>query len=108
MVLKYAPGARAVRFLRKLPLLKGLADNALVGIAERLKEEVYQDGEYLIRTGDQADGLYVIRYGSVKVQVEGKVLATLGRGQFVGERTLVTGVHSSFSGTESVLLCPWR
>lgn len=60
-VLKHAKGARAVRFLRKLPLLSGLADDKLVEIASRVKEEVYEPGEHLINAGDRADGLYVIR-----------------------------------------------
>jgi cGMP-dependent protein kinase 1 len=60
-VLKHAMGARAVRFLRKLPLLSGLTDDKLVDIASRVKEEVYETGEFLINAGDRADGLYVIR-----------------------------------------------
>lgn len=60
-VLTHAKGARAVRFLRKLPLLSGLTDDKLVDIASRVKEEVYEAGEHLINAGDRADGLYVIR-----------------------------------------------
>ena len=60
-VLKHAKGARAVRFLRKLPLLSALTDDKLVEIASRVKEEVYEAGEFLINAGDRADGLYVIR-----------------------------------------------
>lgn len=60
-VLSHAKGARAVRFLRKLPLLSGLSDDKLVDITARVHEEVYEVGEYLIRAGDRADGLYVIR-----------------------------------------------
>lgn len=90
-VMAHAHGARAVKFLRKLPLLKGVADGVLVDIAGRVKEEVYESGEHLIRAGDRADGLYVIRYGQVRVQIGARAVATLGRGHFVGERTLVTG-----------------
>lgn len=43
-VMKYAQGARALRFVRKLPILKGLSDNVLLNVASRLKEEVYEDG----------------------------------------------------------------
>jgi CRP-like cAMP-binding protein len=61
-VLTHAKGARAVRFLRKLPLLTGLTDDKLVDIASRVIEKVYEAGEFLINAGDRADGLYVIRY----------------------------------------------
>ena len=166
-VLKHAHGARAVRFLRKLPLLNGLTDDKLVDIASRVREEVYEAGDYLINAGDRAVGLYVIRcaavswfactlrggsqdaamttclegrqapgacaikrthlcstarhssvrvfvrvaavraarvraarvrrYGAVVVKIGDKELSTLGRGKFVGERTLVTGKLRSAS-----------
>jgi CRP-like cAMP-binding protein len=68
-VLPHAHGARAVRFLRKLPLLNGLTDDKLVDIASRVKEEVYEAGEYLINAGDRADGLYVIRCACLRVYI---------------------------------------
>lgn len=96
-VMRHAPGARTLRFVRKLPLLKGLSDNVLLNVAERLEEKVYQDGESIIRYGERGDQLYLIRYGTVRVLRPGDgagqriEVACLGRGQFVGERTLVTG-----------------
>ena len=41
-VFHHAPGARALRFVRKLPLLKGLSDNALLEVAARMSEETYE------------------------------------------------------------------
>ena len=40
-VLHCAPGARTLRFVRKLPLLKGLSDNALIEVASRMTEDTY-------------------------------------------------------------------
>ena len=37
-VMKYAQGARALRFLRNLPLLKGLSDNSLIAAAARMPQ----------------------------------------------------------------------
>ena len=61
-----------------------------------------QDGELLIRMGERGYKLYLIRSGRICVmrpaeQVGGPatVLAVLGRGHFVGERTLVTGRGSA-------------
>ena len=57
-----------------------------------------QDGQHLIRMGEQGTKLFLIRSGQVGVQLPSnqrgtppKTLAVLGRGHFVGERTLVTG-----------------
>ena len=58
-----------------------------------------QDGQHLIRMGEQGTKLYLIRKGQICVakppdQSGGQAitLAILGRGHFVGERTLVTGI----------------
>lgn len=41
-VFHHAPGACTLRFVRKIPLLKGLSDNALLEVAARMTEEVYE------------------------------------------------------------------
>ena len=41
-VMRHAPGARALKFVRRLPLFKGLGDNNLVSVASRMREKVYQ------------------------------------------------------------------
>ncbi|PNH08002.1 cAMP-dependent protein kinase regulatory subunit [Tetrabaena socialis] len=93
-VMKHAQGARALRFLRKLPLLKGLSDNDLIRAASRMPQRMYEDGQPLIRIGERGDELFLIRYGKVRVfrpdSAGGRVeVAVLGRGQFVGERAVI-------------------
>lgn len=95
-VMRQAKGARMLRFVRKLPLLKGLSDNALLSVAAKMQERMYVDGEPLIRYGESGNELYLIRHGKVRVLRPTKngiplEVAVLGRGQFVGERTLITG-----------------
>ena len=41
-VMRHAPGARALKFVRRLPLFKGLGDNNLITVASRMREKVYQ------------------------------------------------------------------
>jgi len=93
-VMKHAQGARALRFLRKLPLLKGLSDNDLIRAAARMPMRKYQDGDALIKYGERGDELFLIRYGKVRVlRPDGKggsmEVVKLGRGQFVGERAVI-------------------
>lgn len=61
-----------------------------------------QNGEPLIKYGERGDKLYLIRYGKVRIlrpddsAPGGRVeVAKLGRGNLVGERTVVTGVCHS-------------
>lgn len=70
-VMKHAQGARALRFLRKLPLLKGLSDNDLIRAASRMPQRVYQDGQALIKYGERGDELFLIRYGKVRTAAAG-------------------------------------
>ena len=70
-----------------------------------------QDGQHLIRMGEQGTKLYLIRKGQICVtkpaeQSGGQAvtLAVLGRGHFVGERTLVTG---SFPSQDVVIELSW-
>ncbi|KAG1668133.1 hypothetical protein FOA52_003920 [Chlamydomonas sp. UWO 241] len=93
-VMRHAQGARALRFLRKLPLLKGLSDNDLIRAAARMPQRVYEDGQPLIQYGERGDELFLIRYGKVQVRRPdgrgGNIdVCVLGRGQFVGERAVV-------------------
>lgn len=93
-VMRYAQGARALRFVRQVPLLKGLNDNDLIRVAGKMPERVYEDDQPLIRYGERGDEMYLIRYGKVRVLVPGKdgsriQVAILGRGQFVGERSVI-------------------
>lgn len=58
-------GARALRFVRKVPLLKGLSDNDLLRVAGRMPERVYDNEAALITYGERGDEMYLIRYGKV-------------------------------------------
>ncbi len=46
-VFHHAPGARTLRFVRKMPLLKGLSDNALLDVAGRMTEEQFEVCQHL-------------------------------------------------------------
>lgn len=53
-VLHHAPGVRRLRFIRKLPLLKGLSDQVIIKVGESVKEEVFQVRGTLLRLGSGA------------------------------------------------------
>ncbi len=70
-----------------------------------------QNGEALIKYGERGDKLYLIRYGKVRIlrpddsAPGGRVeVAKLGRGNLVGERTVVTGKHGTLTVFSSCLL----
>ena len=54
-----------------------------------------EPGERIIRTGDQADALYLISKGEVEVTVDGRRVSTRGSGEFFGEMALLSGDRRS-------------
>lgn len=81
--------ARLVRMLGKVPLFSGLDETALRGIADIGKETTWKTGQTIIKQGDQGIGFLLVLEGSVKVQKNGKSVATAKAGGFFGEMTVL-------------------
>jgi hypothetical protein len=97
-------GARALRFVRKVPLLKGLSDNDLLRVAERMPERVYADGQALIRYGERGDEMYLIRYGKVRAGASGRTRPA--RGQPAAERSRRRGkTDGCLAGAHDAGMC---
>jgi putative ABC transport system ATP-binding protein len=77
-------------FLAKCPVFSGLPPGTLSHVAEQMKGERYAAGTTLIRQGDPGDKFYVIRHGHADVVTGGRLLTTLGEGEFFGEAALLT------------------
>jgi putative ABC transport system ATP-binding protein len=82
-------------------VLEAVADSLLVGVhpdlpvpPEYRKDkphfEVHPPGGVVIRQGDAGDKFYLIRRGEVRVIKDGRPHLLLGRGEFFGDRALVT------------------
>ena len=88
LALGVAAGAR-------VDVFRALDAEKIDRLARRLRHVVFGPGEVILRQGDPGDSLYVVRGGSVAVQIgvlgASKEIATLGDGQFFGEMSLMTG-----------------
>lgn len=90
-----------------------MSDTELHFLAQSAEIRKYPAGQALFNEGDAADGLYLIRRGSVTVshQLSGKevVLSYVAAGNFVGEMALISGAPRSATvraavATEAILL----
>jgi CRP-like cAMP-binding protein len=72
-------------------LFADLSAPQLRGVAEIFQEVSFQQGEKVLRQGITGSGFYVILDGEAAVQVDGKDIATLPRGEFFGEVSLLLG-----------------
>jgi len=79
--------------LKGLPLFEGLTDDFIDGLRERVELVSYKPGSVICKQGDDADKLYLIRIGFVKVSQESPggevILQYLHRGDYFGEMGLL-------------------
>ena len=54
-------------------------------ILESCEIRNYRKDDVILRQEDEADGMYVIKSGKVKVEMNGDKIATLDKGDFFGE-----------------------
>ncbi|CAD5124468.1 DgyrCDS12750 [Dimorphilus gyrociliatus] len=80
--------------LDSVPMLKSLTEYERMSLADALVTKSYNDGDCIIKEGDQADGMYFIEDGKVKVLVDHKgkgpeEVARQSKGKYFGEMALV-------------------
>jgi small-conductance mechanosensitive channel/CRP-like cAMP-binding protein len=111
-----AAAVEAARLAERLTLLDGVRFFAPLDTAERdrltraMRRLEFADGEHIIVQGAAGDSLFLIQRGevTVRVAVDGATgqVATLGKGQFFGEMSLMTGaVRSATCTARSDVTC---
>lgn len=75
--------------LRRVPLFAGLDKRELETLARLVKEQRYEAGADIVKTGAGGHGLYIIKEGRVSVVRDGHTVATFGPGQFFGEIAVI-------------------
>lgn len=71
-------------------LFTGVRPRQLAGLARRVDEIDVSDGTVLIRGGHLNRHAYLVVSGTLRVEVDGDVVATVGAGSVVGERSALT------------------
>ena len=77
--------------LRRVPLFAGLDRKELELLAKLTKEQRYEPGATIVKTGGSGHGLYIIKEGKVSVVRDGQKVASMGPGQFFGEISVLDG-----------------
>src|SRR5689334_6519245 len=72
-------------------LFSDLSTPQLLAVAEIFDEVSFQEGEKVLRQGITGSGFYVILEGDATVRVDGQDRATLNRGEFFGEVSILLG-----------------
>lgn len=78
-----------VESIAGMTLFADLSAPQLQGVAGRMDEAFFADGERILRQGLTGSGFYVILEGEVGVVIDGQQINTLGRGEFFGEMSIL-------------------
>jgi small-conductance mechanosensitive channel/CRP-like cAMP-binding protein len=86
--------------LSNVPFLKPLSTAEIQALAKLARTEHYGPGEALVRQGDEGDSFFIMRQGTVAVELaapdrQSTTVAQLGPGDFFGEMSLLTGESRS-------------
>lgn len=76
--------------LARLSLFADLSPAHLEAIAHRFEEEVFPEGERVLRKNLRGSGLFVILDGEAAVRIEDQEVTRFGPGEFFGEISLLT------------------
>ena len=77
--------------LRQLALFADLTPAQLEAAVHTFEERVFAEGDRVLRVGLAGSGFYVIVDGEAAVVLDGAERARLGRGDFFGEMSALTG-----------------
>ena len=77
--------------LGQLALFADLTSAQLEAVAHTHEEDVFAAGERVLRKGLTGGNFYVILEGEAAVELDGRQLARLGRGDFFGEISALIG-----------------
>ena len=90
--------------LGQLALFADLTPSQLEAVAHSHDEDVFAEGERVLRRGLSGGNFYVILEGEASVEIEGRERQRLGRGEFFGEISALTGDTPSADVVAATLL----
>ena len=81
----------AAAMIADVPFFEGLNEKTRKSIVSTGKEISFKEGDMIVGERGMGVGFYLILDGEAEVRKGGRVLATLGRGQFFGEMSVIDG-----------------
>jgi CRP/FNR family cyclic AMP-dependent transcriptional regulator len=94
----------AVELLGSLTLFADLGGPELEGISHTFEEATFAPGQRILRQGISGSNFYVVVDGEAAVRIDGEDRATIGRGDFIGEMSLLLGTAPTADVTAKTAL----
>ncbi|HYT52048.1 MAG TPA: cyclic nucleotide-binding domain-containing protein [Gaiellaceae bacterium] len=93
-----------VEALAQLTLFADLTRPQLEEVAHTVGEDMFADGQRVLRQGMQGGGFFIILEGEAQVMIDGEERARLARGDFFGEIAALTGAAPTADVVATTLL----
>ncbi len=93
-----------VERLAQLALFADLSHPQLEAVAHTFDEQVFGEGGRVLRQGLAGSAFYVILDGEASIVIDGTERARLGRGEFFGEISVLTGEPPNADVTATTML----
>ena len=75
--------------LRAVSLFSSMSDRELKTVMSGCREELYSDGQAIVKEGQPGGPFFLITEGSAKLLVNNKVRKTYGPGDYFGEMAMI-------------------
>lgn len=77
-----------VIILKSIDIFSEISENDLLAVAMEFETVEYREDNLVIRQGDIGTSMYIVISGEVEVDVDGKIIATLGDKDIFGELSI--------------------
>jgi CRP-like cAMP-binding protein len=94
--------------IKDIPMFKDCDHLFMDQLSKDCGVEAYQENEVIIREGDQGDKLYLLKRGTVQVEVGGKVVTELIDGSIFGEMALLKKNATRTATIRAMSFCDCR
>jgi CRP-like cAMP-binding protein len=93
--MKMEEAAKNAEAIRAVPMFSSLTNKQKHLLANTIKVVVFHADEVVFRAGDDAQAMYIITEGNIKIEIEGKQDILLNAGEMFGEASLEENMKRS-------------
>jgi CRP-like cAMP-binding protein len=84
-------------FIQSIPMLNNLDSDTITLLSSNLIKEIYDSGSYIVKEGESADCIYIIKEGDVICTKKQEVIRTLNKGDFFGLQAVLSETTRSLN-----------
>lgn len=79
------------KFIQSIPILSNMDNDLKSVLANNLLKVYYNSNDEIVKQGEDANCMYIIKEGTVQCLKDGRVVRTLNKGDHFGEVSILTG-----------------